>query len=191
MWDTTSAGPSPFRDVAVLPTPLYNTGSYFNILRITEDDVHVLDLHQGCLDPTLKTDVTQKLADVWTDFSTRALAAATEKQNRAASASPEGQQPPKRLCLGSARSRATSCNTFSSFGRTAIIGSTVSTEESKDDGSKENGLLRQAVKGEIMRYQALYLDSSELCLIPSSSVFSSVAGKRYILHLSSWIRSVI
>ena len=93
MWDTTSADPSPYRDAAVLLTPPYNTGAYLNALRITEDDVDVLDRDQGCLDPTSEADVTEKLADCWTDINTRALAAATEQQNRAASAFPEGQQP--------------------------------------------------------------------------------------------------
>ena len=182
VWDTTSADPSPYRDAAVLLTPPYNTGSYLNALRMTENDVYVLDRDQGCLDPTSDADVTQKLDDCWTDINTRALAAATEQQNRAASASPEGQQSPKRLCIGGASSRATSRNKFSSFGRTAIVGST---EESKDDGSKENDLLGQAVQGEIMRYQALYMDTSEVCRI------QSVTGKRYRLHLSSGFRSVI
>ena len=81
----------------MLLTPPYNTGSYLNTLRITEDDVYVLDRDQGCPDPTSEADVTQTLADCWTDINTRALAAATEQQDRAASASPEGQQSPARL----------------------------------------------------------------------------------------------
>ena len=186
VWDTTSADPSAYLDAAVLLTPPYNTGSYLNALRISEDDMYVLDRDQGCLDPTSEADVTQKLADCWTDISTRALAAATEQQNCTASASPEGQQSPKRLCMGGASSRVTSLNKLSSFGRTAIVGGT---EETKHDGSKENDLLGQAVQGEIIRYQALYKDTSEVSRIPSA--FSSVTGKGYRLHLSSGFRSVI
>lgn len=94
--------------------PPYNTGSYLNALRIAEGGVYVLVRDQGYLDPTSEADATQKLADCWSYINTRALAAATEQQNRTASASPKGQQPPKRLCMGDASSRVTSRNMFSS-----------------------------------------------------------------------------
>lgn len=162
MWDVSAADPSPFRDAAVLLTPPFNSGSYLQALRLTEEDREFLPDSKKFLAPTSDGDVEEKLKDAWADIRTRAIDAARNEQERTVAEVVDGQPSLKHRRLGGASSRAETSNKFASFGRSANVGS--GTEETKGGGDEDDALA-QAVDRDILRYQLLYISPAEVCIL--------------------------
>lgn len=173
VWDTQTADPSPYRDAAVLLTPPFNTGKYLEALRLTKADAEYLAGGKKHLAPTTDDEVKSKLDSCWADISKRAVKAGREEQRRCASAVVDGQLPTKRLRVGGPGSNASTASKFSSFGRSAGVGSAEEVKEGA--GDEEEDVVGRLVSGDILRYQSLFMQTSEVCL-PRNSVIS-VTGK--------------
>ena len=163
VWDAHTADPSPYRDAAVLLTPPFNTGKYLQALRLTKADADYLPSGKKHLAPTTEEEVKNKLDNCWADINKRAVKAGREEQRRSASAIVDGQLPLKRPRVGGPAPNASSASKFSSFGRSAVAGGT---EEAKEGaGDEVDDVVGNAVSAEVMRYQALFMQTSEVCLL--------------------------
>lgn len=159
VWDMDSTDPSPFRNATALLTPPYNTGNFFHGLRLSEGDAQFLADDKRHLAPTTDSDVANQISDSWADIRTRALAAAKTQEKRDALADPEGAKPPKRFCAGGAGSHTERLDRFASFGRTAIVGGA---RERNGDEINDQDVLAEVVKGEVISYRALFMQTSEV-----------------------------
>ncbi|CAM9126269.1 unnamed protein product, partial [Ascophyllum nodosum] len=84
VWDPDTADPSPFRDLAVMLTPPFNTGKYLDALRLTEEDEQFLPKEKEYLAPTTDGEVKDKLTGIWSDLQKRAVEAAREEKTSCA-----------------------------------------------------------------------------------------------------------
>ena len=159
VWDPDTADPSPFRDLAVMLTPPFNTGKYLDALRLTEEDEQFLPKEKEYLAPTTDGEVKDKLTGIWSDLQKRAVEAAREEKKRAAQEDVESIQPFKRTRLDGARSRSPASSMFGAFGRSADVGG----EDESPSGHTEDDELVDAVKGEIVRYQSHFMTPGEVC----------------------------
>ncbi|CAN0031201.1 unnamed protein product [Scytosiphon promiscuus] len=159
VWDIDTDDPSPFRTATVLLTPPFNTGNFLYGLRLSEEDAEFLPDKKRHLAPTPDSDVASQISDSWADIQERALAAAKAQEKRNASAAPEGAPPTKRFCAAVPGSQPERRDRFASFGRTAIFGGD---GQGGGDGGRAQGVLAAVVKGEVISYQALFMETSEL-----------------------------
>ena len=164
VWDQNTADPSPFRDLAVILTPPFNTGKYLDGLRLNDADKEFLAREQEHLAPTTDIEVKDKLAGIWTDLETRAIKAAREGRKRAAQEDGHEVQTLKRARVDGARSRSPVSSMFASFGRSAGVGGA--------DNSRPDDVVK-AVKRDVMRYQAHYMTPEEVCVVRNAVAYAT------------------
>lgn len=161
VWDDNSADPSPFRDLAVVLTPPFNTGLYLQSLRLSVADKEHMPTGKEYMAPTTDEEEKEKLAGIWRVVKERAIKAAREEKLRAEkrNEAPEVQAL-KRARVEPSRS-STPASVFSSFGRRAAVGG----DGSSGVGGAERDPVAEAVEGDIVRYQAHFMTPDEVCVV--------------------------
>ena len=159
VWDPNTADPSPFRDLAVLLTPPFNTGRYLEGLRLNDADRDFLRGRQQHSAPTTDAEVKEKLTGVWKDLNTRAVEAARKARKRAAQEDPHEIKTFKRSRVDGVSSRSRTSSMFSSFGRSASVGGA----DYCRPGETEKDEVVEAVESDVTRYQAHYMTPEEVC----------------------------
>lgn len=158
IWDNSTADPSPFRDLAVVLTPPFNTGLYLESLRLTDADKECMPNGKEYIAPTTDEEEKEKLAGIWGEVKRRAIKAAREEKHRAEQReeAPEVQAL-KRARVEGGRS-STPASMFSSFGRRAAVGGA----GSSGLGGAERDEVAEAVESDIVRYQSHFMTPEEL-----------------------------